>query len=74
MDTECEHMVHHCQGCQASAKSAPPSGVPNMTRIEHPSEPWHRAGLDIAGPFDVAPTVQCYIVTIINHHSHYPEC
>ncbi len=74
MDSECDHMVRHCQACQASAKSTLPSGEPNMTRIERPSEPWHRAGLDIADPFNAAPTVQHYIVTIIDHHSQYPEC
>ncbi len=72
MDTDCEHMVRHCHACQSSAKSAPPSEVPTTTRIEQPSEPWKRTGLDIAGPFDVAPTSKRYIVTLIDHHSQFP--
>ncbi len=50
-------MVRYCQACQASAKSAAPAGVPS-TKIEHSSESWYHAGLDIAGPYDVAPMIQ----------------
>ncbi len=73
LSKECEHMVRHCQACQASMKLAAPAGV-LPTKIEHPSEPWCWVGLDITRPYDVAPTIQQFIVTIADHHSHYPEC
>ncbi len=73
LNKDCEHMVCHCQACQNSAESAAPAGVP-PTKIEHPSQPWYCAGLDIAGPYDMAPTIQRFIITIIDHHSRYPEC
>ncbi|MCP4537272.1 MAG: hypothetical protein GY832_09000, partial [Chloroflexi bacterium] len=54
LDTQVETAVQCCPGCQCSGKSQPPDPIPPIS-IPKPDTFWKRLGLDLAGPYSMAP-------------------
>ena len=71
MDAEAEHYVRHCNGCQASSKSADKVTTMASESVPIPSVAWTKLALDITGPFVVAPSMQRYIVAAIDYTSKF---
>ena len=72
LDTHVENFIRHCPACQDSAKAHKRIAMPHIT-IPKPTEPWHKIGLDICGPFATAPRHQRFVTTVIDHASGYSE-
>ena len=72
LDTHIENFIRHCPACQDSAKAHKPIAMPHIT-IPKPTEPCHKIGLDICGPFATAPRHQRFAKTVIDHASGYLE-
>ena len=72
MNKDVEHLIKHCQACQAGGKSAKSESIPEIS-IPKPDEPWKKIAIDITGPFFNAPHNKRYIVCIIDYCSRFPE-
>ena len=71
-DKMVEEFVKRCSGCQRSDKSASPSKV-KVSTIPIPANPWEKLGIDICGPFAVAPPSSRFVVVLTDYHSKFPE-
>ncbi len=72
LDAQVEQVVYCCNGCQQSEKST--SLNPVLTQLcPKPTKHWERLGLDIAGPFDIAPQNMKFVVALIDYYLGYPE-
>lgn len=72
MDSDIENLVRYCTACGDSSKSHKPTVVPPV-KIELPSEPWHKIGIDITGPFANAPQHQRFLTVVVDYKSGFPE-
>ncbi len=72
LDAQVEQVVHCCNRCQQSKKSTSPNPVPTQL-YPKPTKPWEWLGLDIAGPFNIAPQNKKFVVALINYYLGYPE-
>uniref|UniRef100_A0A915HMW6 RNA-directed DNA polymerase n=1 Tax=Romanomermis culicivorax TaxID=13658 RepID=A0A915HMW6_ROMCU len=67
-----DKMIHHCQGCQDSAKSNPRSTIPTDP-LPLPRALWEKIVIDITRPFATAPYQNGFAIIVIDYHSGFPE-
>lgn len=73
-DIDClvkEH-IQTCQMCLSSDKTANTSAAP-LQPVLFPSVPWDKVAIDVVGPFETAVWDCCYVLTLIDYHSKWPE-
>uniref|UniRef100_A0A915HYM6 RNA-directed DNA polymerase n=1 Tax=Romanomermis culicivorax TaxID=13658 RepID=A0A915HYM6_ROMCU len=67
-----EETIHHCQGCQDSAKSNPRLTIPTDP-LPLPKAPWEKIAIDITRPFATAPYQNRFAIIIIEYLFSFPE-
>uniref|UniRef100_A0A915KHM7 RNA-directed DNA polymerase n=1 Tax=Romanomermis culicivorax TaxID=13658 RepID=A0A915KHM7_ROMCU len=70
--TDIEEMIHHCQGCQDSAKSNPLSMIPTDLLLLLKA-PWEKIAMDVTRPFATPPYQNQFAIMVIDYLSGFPE-
>lgn len=72
MDSLVQSTIATCVTCQLNDKTARTTHAP-LTPVEYPAGPWQKLGIDVVGPFEIGPVSCRYAITLIDHHSNWPE-
>lgn len=72
IDKLVEQMIRDCNTCQNSDKVTKTSPAP-LQPVPFPNKPWEKLGIDITGPFELAPQDCRYAIVVIDYHSKWPE-
>ena len=68
MDSRINWVVRDCWTCESCDKNKA-MHTPPLSPMEVPSEPWVKLGLDIAGPFELLPATERYVLLLVDFAS-----
>lgn len=67
-----QESIRACMTCQMNDKSAKTHATP-LQPVPLPEGPWQKVGINIIGPFESATWDCCYVVTLIDYYTKWPE-